>query len=128
MLLVQATQADWRAMARLPAADFEARNTFTRQLDRQLATAGELVRRLGLAGPGAAQIVRAQGAGPPQVTQGPFAAAQPFVARIWIVDCDSPQRAIAIAAQVSAAPGRGGVALNLPVEVRPMMSCVGEEM
>ncbi len=38
------------------------------------------------------------------------------------VDVDTPERAYAIAAEASAAPGRGGVPLNLTIEVRQVMS------
>ena len=41
---------------------------------------------------------------------------------VWIIDCDSKERAYELAARVSAAPGKGGVPLNMPIEVREVMS------
>jgi hypothetical protein len=41
---------------------------------------------------------------------------------------DTPERAYAIAARVSAAPGPGGNPLNMPIEVRPVMSAPPPEM
>ena len=48
--------------------------------------------------------------------------AMDFLAGFWIVDCDSMERAYAIAARVSSAPGKSGVPLRMPVEVRQVMS------
>jgi succinyl-CoA synthetase beta subunit len=45
-----------------------------------------------------------------------------------VVLVDSPERAYAIAAKVSAAPGPGGAPLNMPIEVRPVMSGPPPEM
>jgi len=38
------------------------------------------------------------------------------------VDVETPQHAHAIAARASAAPGPGGKPLNMPIEVRQVMS------
>jgi hypothetical protein len=43
------------------------------------------------------------------------------------VDVDSPDRAYAIAAEASAAPGPGGTPLNMAIEVREVMSGVPPE-
>ena len=48
--------------------------------------------------------------------------AKEFLAGYWIVDCESTERAYAIAARASAAPGKRGVPLNMPIEVREVMS------
>ena len=58
----------------------------------------------------------------PEVTDGPFAEAKEFLAGYWIVDVDSPERAYALAGEVSAAPGPGGKPINMPIEVREVMS------
>ena len=55
-------------------------------------------------------------------TDGPFPEAKEFLAGYWIVDVDSPERAYEIAARASAAPGPGGAPLNMPIEVRQVMS------
>jgi hypothetical protein len=56
------------------------------------------------------------------VTDGPFAEAKEFLAGYWIVDVESTEKAYEIAARASAAPGKGGVPLNMPIEVREVMS------
>jgi len=68
-----------------------------------------------------ARIVRATG-GPPAVTDGPFPEAKEFLAGYWIVEVPTAERAYEIAAKASAAPGRGGKPLNMPIEVRQVMS------
>ena len=45
-----------------------------------------------------------------------------FLAGFWIVNVDSAERAYEIAAKASAAPGPGGVPLNMPIEVRQVGS------
>jgi hypothetical protein len=93
-----------------------------KRLGDELKNAGELVGAEGLASPGQARIVRAGKAGAPEVTDGPFPEAKEFLAGYWIVDVESPKRAYEIAARASAAPGRGGAPLNMPIEVREVMS------
>ena len=48
--------------------------------------------------------------------------AKEFLAGYWIVDVETPERAFAIAAEASAAPGPGGAPLNMAIEVRQVMS------
>ena len=84
--------------------------------------AGELVGCEVLAAPGQAKLVRAGKSSAPEVTDGPFAEAKEFLAGYWIVDVDSPERAYALAGEVSAAPGPGGKPINMPIEVREVMS------
>jgi hypothetical protein len=62
------------------------------------------------------------------VTDGPFAEAKEFLAGFWIIDCESKDRAYEIAARVSAAPGKGGEPLNMPIEVRQVMSGPPEDL
>ena len=66
--------------------------------------------------------------GGPEVTDGPFPEAKEFLAGFWIIDCETTERAYEIAARVSAAPGKGGVPLNMPVEVRQVMSGPPEDL
>ena len=57
-----------------------------------------------------------------------FPEAKEYLIGYWIVDVETRERALAIAAQASAAPGRGGVPLNMPIEVRQVMSAPPPEM
>jgi hypothetical protein len=124
MMMMHAPKAGWTdaGIGTWPVDDIKAHIRFMKAFNNELAGAGELVAAEGLAGPEQARIVRADPAGAPQVTDGPFAEAKEFLAGYWIVDVDSRQRAYALAARVSAAPGKGGVPLNMPIEVREVMS------
>lgn len=102
--------------------DFKAHVAFMKSFNAELKDAGELVGAEGLAPPGQARVVRAGSGAAPEVTDGPFAESKEFLAGYWIVDVENAERAYAIAARASAAPGPGGKALNIPIEVRQVMS------
>jgi hypothetical protein len=123
MLMMNAKRGkgDWEVM-NWPPEDLKAHIRFMKQLHRDLSEAGELVAAEGLAAPNQARIVRARKDGTPEVTDGPFPEAKEFLAGYWIVDCDSTERAYEIAARASTAPGPGGAPLNMPIEVREVMS------
>ncbi|MFI8976773.1 YciI family protein [Nocardia asteroides] len=106
--------------------DIAAHIDFQRALGEQLAAAGELVDAQGLASPEQALIVSSDDRSAPVVTDGPFPETKEFLAGYWIVDVDSPERAIEIAAQASAAPGPGGAPIGEYIEVRQIMSAPAE--
>jgi len=108
--------------------EIKAHIAFMHDLDKQLTDSGELVDSQGLAGPDQVKVVRASKDGTPAVTDGPFPEAKEFLAGYWIVDCESPERAVEIAALASAAPGPSGIPLNMPIEVRQVMVAPGEDM
>src|SRR5579884_2859062 len=97
--------------------DVRAHIAFMIALNQELRASGELVSAEGLSSPEEARLVRAGDDGVP-VTDGVFPESKEFLAGFWIVNVDSPERAYQIAARVSAAPGRGGAPLKMPVEVR----------
>ncbi len=110
-----------------PKADLRAHIDFMHNVNRDLLEAGEWVSAEGLSFPDQARLVQAGKDGAP-VTDGVFPESKEFLAGFWIVDVDSPQRAYAIAARISTAPGPGGKPLNMPIEVRPIMSAPPQEM
>ena len=110
-----------------PGKDLQAHLAFMMSLNKDLHESGELVSAEGLAFPDQARLVRAGKDGIP-ITDGIFPESKEFLAGFWIVDVETPERAYAIAARVSAAPGPGGTPLNMPVEVRPVMSAPPQEM
>jgi hypothetical protein len=124
MLMMHSPRAGWTnaGIGTWPPEDIQAHIKFMIGFSKELKGAGELVGAEGLAGPEAARVVRAGKSGAPEVTDGPFAEAKEFLAGYWIVDCESKERAYEIAARASAAPGKGGVPLNMPIEVREVMS------
>ena len=110
-----------------PKDDLQAHIAFMRSLNLDLQNSGEFVQAEGLSFPVHARQVRAGKDGAP-VTDGVFPESKEFLAGFWIIDVDSPERAYAIAARISAAPGPGGTPLNMPIEVRPVMSAPPPEM
>lgn len=99
-------------------ADIQAHIEFQIALNAELIALGELVDAQGLAGPEAARFVTSDGQGPPVVSDGPYPEAKELVAGYRLVDVDSAERAIEIAASASAAPGIGGAPIRQPIEVR----------
>jgi hypothetical protein len=94
-------------------------------LNQKIKEAGELVSAEGLAWPNQAKVVRAANDGTP-ITDGVFPESKEFLIGYWIIDVESEDRACQVAAMASAAPGPGGVPLNMPIEVRQIMSAPPE--
>jgi hypothetical protein len=108
--------------------DIKAHIDFQHDFSRGLTDTGELVDGQGLAGPEAAKFVVSDGVGAPVVTDGPFPESKELLAGYWMIDVDSLERAIEIAAKASAAPGPNGVAVRQPIEVRQVMSAPDPEV
>lgn len=89
-------------------------------LNDELVASGELVESTILTGPDLAKIVTSDGTAP-VVTDGPFAEFKEWLAGYQIVEVDSEERALEIAAKVSAVPGPGGVPTQQPIHVRRVM-------
>ena len=66
--------------------------------------------------------VRFDGEGKPPVTDGPFAETKDLIAGWMAIDVDSYDRALELAAELSAAPGAGGKPIHEWLELRPFMS------
>ncbi|GHG33822.1 YciI family protein [Streptomyces hydrogenans] len=121
MLLMQFSSRtlDVPSMAEWAPEDVRAHIDFMIATNGKLTASGELLQAEGLTMPETARIVRAGADGaPPVVTDGPFAETKEFLAGWWIVEVGSEERALEIAAEVSAAPGPRGVPMNMPIEVR----------
>jgi hypothetical protein len=126
-ILMMNTMRAGNGVPRWPHKDLQAHIAFMIGLNKELLQSGELVSAEGLSFPNQAKLVRAGKDGLP-ITDGVFPESKEFLAGYWIVDVDSPERAYAVAAKVSAAPGPGGAPLNMPIEVRPIMSGPPSEM
>ncbi len=120
MLMMNTMKAGSEGFPGWPKKDVQALIAFMINFDRELRESGELVSAEGLSFPDQAKLVRAGKDGTP-ITDGVFPESKEFLAGYWIVDVDTPERAYAIAARASAAPGLGGAAMNMPIEVRPVM-------
>jgi hypothetical protein len=121
MLLMNAPRAAFDEYMSWPQEAIDAHTAFMRRFGAKLSAAGELAGAEGLALASDAKLVRAGQNGKP-VTDGVFPESKEFLAGYWIVDVDSPERAYALAAEASAAPGPGGEPLNMAIEVREVMS------
>jgi len=94
---------------------------YYRALRKELLASGEVVASEVLTGPDLARIVTSDGIAAPVVTDGPFQEFKEWLAGYQIVDVDSEERALEIAARLSAVPGPGGVAIQQPIHVRQVM-------
>lgn len=101
--------------------EVDAHLAYYRRLNDELAASGELVGGEILSGPDVSHVVRSTGPGATQVTEGPFAEFSEWVAGFQVVEVGSLERALAIAALVSAVPGRGGAPTGQPIQVREII-------
>jgi hypothetical protein len=102
-------------------SDIQAHIEFQIALNRELSTLGELVDAQGLAGPEGARFVTSDGHQPPVVSDGPFPETKELVAGYRLIEVASLDRAIEIAARISAAPGLGGAPVRQTIEVREVL-------
>lgn len=121
ILMMNGSKKGWETFMTWPTETLQGHIRFMVELNRSLTQSGELVSAEGLDIPANAKVVRAGADGTP-VTDGVFPESKEFLAGYWIVDVESSERAYAIAARASAAPGLGGKPMNMPIEVRQVMS------
>jgi hypothetical protein len=123
-----AVQSDCAPMTEWSPAEIKAHIEFQHALNAELSQRGELVDAQGLAGPELAKFVVWDGSCAPFVTDGPFPEAKELLAGYRLVDVETAERAIEIAARASAAPGPGGAAIRQPIEVRQVLSAPDPEL
>ena len=121
ILMMHIPKAGYGAFGAWSHKDIAANFAFVKDLNRTLGESGEFVAADGLTLPDQARVVRAGKDGVP-VTDGVFPESKEFRAGYLMVDVDTTERAYEIAAVWSAAPGPGGLPLNMPIEVRQAMS------
>ncbi len=127
ILMMAAPKAGFDTYRTWSEKDVQAHFAELRTITKELTDSGEFVGSEGLAWPEQAAVVRAGKGGVP-VTDGVFPESKEFLAGYWIVDVETPQRAYEIAARISGAPGPGGVALSMPIEVRQIMTSKAAEL
>src|ERR1700726_2708632 len=125
MIMLYGSQVDYDAMAgkatgrpALSPEDFAPMHAFMESFNNDLAESGEFVDAHGLAAPVHARRIQLQN-GVPVVTDGPYAETQEVLAGYWIVECDSCDRATAIAAELSNCPGPAYASAAV-IDVRPI--------
>ena len=121
-------ESDCAPMTEWTPADIKAHIDFQRALNDELTELGELVDAQGLAGPDQAKFVVSDGSSAPVITDGPFPESKELLAGYRLIDVETLERAIEIAAQASAAPGQNGVPIRQPIEVRQVLSAPDPEM
>ena len=99
--------------------DIQAHIAFQQALNAELQSSGELVDAQGLSDE--ARTVTSGGTSP-VVTDGPYPESKELLAGYRLVDVDSVERAVDIAARASAAPGPNGVPIGDHIEVRQVLS------
>jgi len=117
ILLMSGTKAGVDTYHAWSQKEIEAHMAVLGRINKELTESGEFVATQGLAGPDEAKVVRGEKNGMP-VTDGIFPESKEFLLGYWIVDVATPERACAIAARISVAPGAGGAPTNMPIEVR----------
>ncbi len=101
--------------------DVEAHMAFLRHVSELLEESGELVDAQALTT--AQTWVRFDGAGAaPVTTDGPMPETSDLVAGWYMIDVDSYERAVELAAYVSSEPGPGGTPLQEWIDVREVMA------
>jgi len=115
-------------MPEWPPADVTAHIRFQQALNEELTARGELVEAQGLAGPELAKFVVCDGASAPVITDGPFPESKELLAGYRLVDVESIDRAIEIAARASAAPGPDGIPVRQAIELRQVLSAPDPEV
>ena len=98
--------------------DIQAHIEFQQALNAELIGSGELVDAQGLSQK--VKTVTSTGTAP-VITDGPFPEAKELLAGYRLIDVETVERALEIAAQASAAPGPNGVPIGDHIEVREVM-------
>src|SRR5215204_1217133 len=112
--VAETTMEEWQP------EEVEAHMNYYRALGRELVESGERVQSEVLAGPHRAKIVTSDGSST-VVTDGPFQEFKEWIAGYQIVEVESEERAIEIAARLSAVPGPGGAPIQQPIHVRQLL-------
>jgi len=125
MILLYGSQHDYDAMSgrasdtpAWSAQEFAAMGAFMEAFNTALVDSGELVETRGLTAPVHARRIQLQN-GAPVVTDGPYAETQEVLAGYWIVECDSFDRATALAVELSKCPGPAYASASV-IDVRPI--------
>jgi hypothetical protein len=107
-------------MSEWTTEEFDAHVQFMQAFGARLEASGELVDSQALSPEGT--WVQWGGEGRPPVTDGPFAETKDLIAGWMAIDVDTYERALEVAAELSAAPGKDGKPIYEWLEVRPFMA------
>jgi hypothetical protein len=110
LLMIYGNQEKWESMPAEAWSDAIARQE---AFNARYRETGELLGAYGLADAVTAKLVR-RAEGLPVVTDGPYLETKEYMASFWLVDCESEERAMQIAADMPFADQE-------PVEVWPVV-------
>ena len=110
MLLIYGNQEKWTSN---PAETWAEAIAKQDAFNRKYAASGELIGAYGLADAVRAKLVRREN-GQPAVTDGPYLETKEYIASFYLLDCESEERALQIAADMPWADVE-------PVEFWPIM-------
>ena len=96
LLMIYGNQEKW---ASIPAEDWPEAIARQDAFNRKYQETGELLGAYGLADAAAARLVRREG-GMPAVTDGPYLETKEYLASFYLLDCESEERALQIAADM----------------------------
>ena len=99
--------------------EVDAHVQYMHDFAERLQASGEFVDSQALSPDGV--WVRSDGEGRQPVTDGPFAETKDLIAGWMVIDVDSHERALALAAELSAAPGANGEPIHEWLELRPFL-------
>jgi hypothetical protein len=109
----------------LSPEDFAPMHAFLGSWNKELVESGELVDAQGLAAPVHTRRVQLEN-GAPVVTDGPYAESQEVLAGYTLVECDSFDRATAIAARLADCPYPAEAPGDFVVDVRPILGSAAD--
>ena len=110
LLMIYGNQEKWEA---IPAEQWPQAIARQEAFNARYRESGELLGSYGLADAVNAKLVRRAG-GLPEVTDGPYLETKEYLASFWLLDCDSEERALQIAADMPFAD-------TDPVELWPVL-------
>ncbi len=110
LMLIYGNQEKW---ASIPAEEWPEAIARQDAFNHKYAETGELIGAYGLGDAALARLVRREG-GMPAVTDGPYLETKEYIASLYLLDCESEERALAIAADMPWADQE-------PVELWPIL-------
>lgn len=110
---------DYTPMDQWSPEEVDAHVAYMNAFADKLKDSGEFVDSQALSPEGT--FVRSGRPGEPPVTDGPFPETKDLIAGWMVIDVENYDRALELAGELSAAPGKGGEPINEWLELRPFL-------